>query len=178
MAHLDGVKTPASHKKKVNHARVAAKKEEKRDAAVEVIKKNPETKRTDDLSHLSIEERKRLMWIGVIVVMVAVMGVWIWLLPISWRVTARHTDTKDWDKLQENLSKTFQEFQKKSAKEGGQLEQLRQNVFGNENANQAANANANNNAGQVAGEENNANANINANQQNQLPVIENKNINQ
>lgn len=178
MAHLDGVKTPASHKKKVNHARVVVKKEEKRDAPVEPVKKKPETKYVDDLSHLSIYERKRLMWIGVVVVMIAVVGVWVWLLPTSWRVTARRTDSSDWDKLQENLSKTFEEFQAKTAKEGGQLEQLRQNVFGNENANESADMNLNNNAGQIAGEEINANINVNTNQQNQLPVIENKNINQ
>ena len=166
MAHLDGVKTPASHKKKVNHARVAVKKEEKRDAPIEPDEKKPETKYVDDLSHLSIEERKKLMWIGVIVVMIAVVGVWVWLLPTSWRVTARRTDTKDWDKLQENLSKTFEEFQVKTSKESGKIEQLRQNVFGNENTN----------AGQIAGEENNANiTNENVNQQNSLPIIENVN---
>lgn len=173
MAHLDGVKTPASHKKKVNHARVIAKKEEKRDAPIKPIEKKPAAKYVDDLSHLSIEERKRLMWIGVIVVMIAVVGVWVWLLPTSWRVTAKRTDSSDWDKLQKNLSKTFEEFQTKTAKEGGQLEQLRQNVFGNENANESVNMNLNNNAGQIAGEENNANDNIN--QQNLLPVIENIN---
>ncbi|MEK7130350.1 MAG: hypothetical protein AAB793_01735, partial [Patescibacteria group bacterium] len=96
MAHLDGVKIPASHKKKVYHARVAAKKEEKLDAPIEPDEKKPAAKYVDDLSHLSIEERKRLMWIGVVVVMVAVVGVWIWLLPTSWRVTARRTDSKDW----------------------------------------------------------------------------------
>ncbi len=178
MAHLDGVKTPASHKKKVNHARVAVRKEEKRDAPIEPAEKKPEVKYIDDLSHLSIEERKKLMWIGVIVVMIAVVGVWVWLLPTSWQVTARRTDSSDWDKLQENLSKAFEEFQTKTAKEGGQLEQLRQNVFGNENANASANINLNNNAGQIAGEENGLNINTNANQRNQLPEIENKNISQ
>jgi len=78
--------------------------------------------------------------------------------------------------LQENLSKTFEEFQVKTSKEGEQLEQLRQNVFGNENANESANIDLNNNAGQIAGEENGLNINTNANQQNQLPEIENKNI--
>jgi len=176
MANLDGVKTPASHKKKVNHARVAVKKEEKRDAPIEPAEKKPEPKYVDDLSHLSIEERKKLMWIGVIVVMIAVVGVWVWLLPTSWRVTARRTDSSDWNKLQENLSKTFEEFQTKTSKEGGQLEQLRQNVFGNENANESANINLNNNSGQIAGEENNANiTNENVNQQNSLPIIENVN---
>jgi len=102
--------------------------------------------------------------------------VWIWLLPTSWRVTARRTDSSDWNKLQENLSKTFEEFQTKTSKEGGQLEQLRQNVFGNENTNESANINLNNNSGQIAGEENNANiTNENVNQQNSLPIIENVN---
>lgn len=186
MAHLDGVKAPLSHKKKVNHAHVRAKKmapEKCDDSAVSVTKKK-EARRTDDLSHLSIDERKRLMWIGVIVVMVAVIGVWIWLLPTSWRVTAQRTDAKDWNKLKENLSKTFDEFQTKTSKENEQLEKLRQNVFGNENANTngSIDANSNNNindSGQVAGEENNANAaNENLNTQNKLPLIENINVSQ
>ncbi len=176
MANLDGVKTPASHKKKVNHARVAVRKEEKRDAPIEPAEKKPEVKYIDDLSHLSIEERKKLMWIGVIVVMIAVVGVWVWLLPTSWQVTARRTDSSDWDKLQENLSKAFEEFQTKTAKEGGQLEQLRQNVFGNANMNGSAIINSNVNSGQIAGEENNENpANDNINRQNLLPISENVN---
>lgn len=143
MPNLDGVKTPPSHKKKINQRYISAKKAEKRDAPKKIIRNNPKNDRVDDLAHLSVEERKRLMWIGVIVVMIAVVGVWIWLLPTSWRVTAEKTDSKDWDNLQKNLSKTIEEFQARTSKENKQLEELRSSVFSNANADANVNINAN-----------------------------------
>ncbi|HLC99941.1 MAG TPA: hypothetical protein VJC11_03200 [Patescibacteria group bacterium] len=142
MPQLDGVKTPPSHKKKHPGRSVLAKAGVSARKAHEIPPLQSHSENIpEDIQRLSLEERQKLAWAGVAVVMAAVIGVWLWLLPTTLNVTAKRTETKDWENLQKGLSGAVLKLQTESPEEK-RLRELRKGIF-NDNQNTSIPSNTN-----------------------------------